>query len=207
MRVVQYTLFYCILLSESEFMYLNTANRRPVAQRRLPCPQARTGVGRSLRLPHVGSDRRPTGYDQSITYGGKTILSEASGIADTGTTLILLPTEAYNMYRAETGAVPDGATGLLSVTAAQFAQMQSLIFVVNGVSPNLSFWATHDTDSCIGRLCSHSRRAALAAVSQRRDRRDARRVLSHDREHGQPTGTRPRLHQWVRVPRAVLLVL
>ncbi|KAI5895030.1 acid protease [Schizophyllum commune H4-8] len=84
------------------------------------------------------------GYDQSITYNGTTILSQASGIADTGTTLIYLPTDAYNMYVAQTGAVPDRNTGLLSVTEKQFKQMKSLVFNVNGVDyelvPDAQLW-------------------------------------------------------------------
>ncbi|KAL1696605.1 aspartic peptidase domain-containing protein [Schizophyllum commune] len=75
------------------------------------------------------------GYDQSITYGGKQILAKTAGIADTGTTLIYLPTDAYRAYMASTGAVEDQQTGLLRVTAEQFENMQSLTFTVSGLWP------------------------------------------------------------------------
>jgi hypothetical protein len=52
----------------------------------------------------------------------------------TGTTLLLIATDAYNRYVAATGAVLDSATGLLQITSAQYANLQSLSFHINGVS-------------------------------------------------------------------------
>ncbi|KAL1710918.1 aspartic peptidase domain-containing protein [Schizophyllum commune] len=84
------------------------------------------------------------GYDQSVTYGGKQILAKTAGIADTGTTLIYLPTDAYRAYTASTGAVEDQQTGLLRVTAEQFENMQSLTFTVSGedfaLIPDAQLW-------------------------------------------------------------------
>ncbi|KAI0672031.1 acid protease [Trametes maxima] len=70
------------------------------------------------------------GIDQTVTYGtaGTPILSSASGITDTGTTLLLLASDAFATYQTLTGGVPDNATGLLRLTPDQFANLQSLFF-------------------------------------------------------------------------------
>ena len=74
------------------------------------------------------------GIDQTITYGTSTsILSDNAGIVDTGTTLIYIATDAYNKYVSATGAKLDSTTGLLTVTAAQYAALQSLYFTIGGV--------------------------------------------------------------------------
>ena len=62
------------------------------------------------------------------------ILSTTAGIVDTGTTLILIATDAYEKYVSATGAVFDSTVGLLSVTQEQYDNMKSLFFVVGGVS-------------------------------------------------------------------------
>ena len=69
------------------------------------------------------------GIDESITYGsGTTILSSTAGIVDTGTTLVLIATDAYNRYRSATGATLDNATGLLKISSTNYASLQSLFF-------------------------------------------------------------------------------
>ncbi|KAG6875927.1 hypothetical protein C0992_001703 [Termitomyces sp. T32_za158] len=74
------------------------------------------------------------GISQSISYGaGTVILTETSGIVDTGTTLLLLASDAFARYIQVTGAVEDSATGLLRLTTTQFANLQSLFFSINGV--------------------------------------------------------------------------
>ncbi|KAI5834836.1 acid protease [Schizophyllum commune Tattone D] len=84
------------------------------------------------------------GYDQSVSYGGVQILSKTAGIADTGTTLIYLPSDAYAKYRDATGATYDNSTGLLTVTPEKFAQMQSLTFNIAGedydLIPDAQLW-------------------------------------------------------------------
>ncbi|KAG6919007.1 hypothetical protein DXG01_009717 [Tephrocybe rancida] len=75
------------------------------------------------------------GISQSIRYStGTTILTANSGIVDTGTTLLLLASDAFARYRTATGAVLDNTTGLLRITAAQFANLKSLFFTINGVT-------------------------------------------------------------------------
>ncbi|KAI1786237.1 acid protease [Ganoderma leucocontextum] len=86
------------------------------------------------------------GIDQSITYGsaGTTILSSTAGITDTGTTLVLLASDALAKYQKATGAVLDNNTGLLKITSAQFAKLQSLFFHIGGTTyeftPNAQIW-------------------------------------------------------------------
>ncbi|PFH52246.1 hypothetical protein AMATHDRAFT_46374 [Amanita thiersii Skay4041] len=93
------------------------------------------------------------GIDQSVRYGSTSILSRTAGIVDTGTTLILLASDAISRYQSLTGAVFDGATGLLRLTTTQFANLQSLFFNVNGVdlevTPNAQIWP-RNLNSAIG---------------------------------------------------------
>ncbi|KAL5495110.1 hypothetical protein ACEPAI_572 [Sanghuangporus weigelae] len=73
------------------------------------------------------------GINQSIRYGSSTtILSNTAGIVDTGTTLVLIASDAFRRYQSATGGVADGNTGLLRLTTAQFANLQSLFFSTNG---------------------------------------------------------------------------
>ena len=96
------------------------------------------------------------GINQSITYNGATILSSTAGIVDTvgldrniidssqlksnmqGTTLVYLATNAYNKYVTATGGKLDSATGLLKITATQYAALKPLNFVIGGVTYALS---------------------------------------------------------------------
>lgn len=50
----------------------------------------------------------------SFTYGSTTLASSASGIVDTGTTLIYIPTSAYNKFLSAAGGKTDSSTGLAS---------------------------------------------------------------------------------------------
>ncbi|KAL1676609.1 aspartic peptidase domain-containing protein [Schizophyllum commune] len=95
------------------------------------------------------------GYDQSITYGGKQILAKTAGIADTGTTLIYLPTDAYRAYMASTGAVEDQHTGLL--------RMQLLLRAVS----NKRSWDTLQEDFALipdAQLWPRSRNAEIGGT-------------------------------------------
>ncbi|KIP03623.1 hypothetical protein PHLGIDRAFT_233169 [Phlebiopsis gigantea 11061_1 CR5-6] len=84
------------------------------------------------------------GIDQSISYNSATILSSTAGIVDTGTTLILIATDAYNKYVSATGAKLDSTTGLLRITTTQYAALKNLDFVIGGVTytltPNAQIW-------------------------------------------------------------------
>lgn len=52
----------------------------------------------------------------SFTYGTTTLSSTASGIVDTGTTLIYIPTAAYNAFLTATGGKTDTTSGLAVFT-------------------------------------------------------------------------------------------
>jgi hypothetical protein len=85
------------------------------------------------------------GIDQTVTYGqgGQQIL-KSSGIVDTGTTLLLIATDAFQTYQQATGATLDQTTGLLTVTESQFENMESLFFEIAGTTfeftPNAQIW-------------------------------------------------------------------
>jgi len=59
-----------------------------------------------------------------------------------GTTLVLLATNGLTRYKSATGAVVDGATGLLRITSAQFSALQSLFFTAGGV--HILFLSIHE---------------------------------------------------------------
>ncbi|KAI0689556.1 aspartic peptidase domain-containing protein [Cytidiella melzeri] len=84
------------------------------------------------------------GVDQSVSYGSTTILSTTAGIVDTGTTLVMLASDALSAYQAATGATLDETTGLLSITSAQFSKLQPLNFNIGGktfsLTPNAQIW-------------------------------------------------------------------
>ncbi|KAI0690560.1 aspartic peptidase A1 [Cerioporus squamosus] len=87
------------------------------------------------------------GVDQMIFYGDQSneVLSPTSGILDTGTTLILIASDAYERYQKYTGAVEDdGDVGLLCITPEQYANLKSLFFNIGGVTyeltPNAQIW-------------------------------------------------------------------
>ncbi|KAL7933839.1 putative aspartic protease [Trichoderma chlorosporum] len=48
----------------------------------------------------------------SFTYGSTSLATSASGIVDTGTTLIYIPTKAYNAFLSATGGKTDNNSGL-----------------------------------------------------------------------------------------------
>ncbi|EMD36748.1 hypothetical protein CERSUDRAFT_51190 [Gelatoporia subvermispora B] len=88
------------------------------------------------------------GIDQSITYGtaGTSILTSTAGIVDTGTTLLLIATDAIDRYVDAVGASsePDEATGLFTISAENFANLESLFFNIGDTSfeftPNAQIW-------------------------------------------------------------------
>lgn len=85
------------------------------------------------------------GIDQSVTYGtSTTIMDLTAGIVDTGTTLLLLATDAFQAYQEATGAALDQTTGLLTVTESQFEAMESLFFQIGDqtleLTANAQIW-------------------------------------------------------------------
>ncbi|KIY62840.1 acid protease [Cylindrobasidium torrendii FP15055 ss-10] len=84
------------------------------------------------------------GVDQDVAYGGSSILDSSAGIVDTGTTLVLLATDAFDAYKKQTGAKEDSATGLLKITKSQYSKLSDLTFTIGGtdytLSPNAQIW-------------------------------------------------------------------
>ncbi|KAJ7758982.1 aspartic peptidase domain-containing protein [Mycena maculata] len=81
--------------------------------------------------------------DIRISYGKTTILTNTSGLVDTGTTLIYIASTAFSKYRKATGATLDNTTGLLTVTASQYNALQDLNFLIGDVTyatPNAQIW-------------------------------------------------------------------
>ncbi|KAG2101065.1 acid protease, partial [Suillus discolor] len=104
-----------------------------------------TGTLNTVPLTTTSPASAYWGIDQSVSYGtGQTILNTTAGIVDTGTTLLLLATEAFQAYQKATGAVEDSTTGLLTITSEQYAKLQSLYFNIGGVTyeftPNAQIW-------------------------------------------------------------------
>ncbi|KAK9760811.1 hypothetical protein K7432_014776 [Basidiobolus ranarum] len=77
--------------------------------------------------------------DGSIRYGSTTaIMSNTPGIIDSGTSLVLLPTEAFQSFMQATGATMDQATGLPTLTTAQFDALQSLFITIGSTTLELT---------------------------------------------------------------------
>ncbi|KAG2032176.1 acid protease [Suillus americanus] len=93
------------------------------------------------------------GINQSISYGDTTILTRTAGIVDTGTTLILIATDAFDKYKSATGATLDESTELLKISSDQYDQLSSLYFTTGGVAyeltPNGQIWP-RSLNSAIG---------------------------------------------------------
>ncbi|KAI1786242.1 family A1 protease [Ganoderma leucocontextum] len=87
------------------------------------------------------------GIDQAITFGsadGPTVLASTAGVTDTGTTLLLIATDAFNTYENITGATLDSTTGLLRLDPDQVGNLQSLFFHIGDnileFTPNAQMW-------------------------------------------------------------------
>ncbi|KZT63052.1 acid protease, partial [Daedalea quercina L-15889] len=80
-------------------------------------------TGEIAYVPTVTSGEASSyvGITQSVTYGSIPLFDGMSGIVDTGTTLLYIPTQAYYTYQFATGGVKDFATGFLRITPSQYA--------------------------------------------------------------------------------------
>ncbi|KAJ6563812.1 aspartic peptidase domain-containing protein [Mycena capillaripes] len=71
----------------------------------------------------------------SITFGSTTLSGAANAIVDTGTTLIFIPTAAYNAFLSASGGKTDATTGLASWTTEPTS---NFAFNIGGVSRTLT---------------------------------------------------------------------
>ncbi|KAG5645987.1 hypothetical protein DXG03_004588 [Asterophora parasitica] len=95
------------------------------------------------------------GVDQDLSYGDSVqLLMSSAGIVDSGTTLLLLASDAFRSYCRATGAEEDEATGLFTVTEDQFASMESLFFTIGSetyeFAPNAQIWPRKLNDTIGG---------------------------------------------------------
>jgi len=84
------------------------------------------------------------GIDQAILYGENQILKTTAGIIDTGLTMTLLATDAFEQYRQLTGTTVDPVTGLLKIMTSQVQKLQPLSFLIGDsvfmLSPDAQIW-------------------------------------------------------------------
>ncbi|KIL59047.1 hypothetical protein M378DRAFT_15078 [Amanita muscaria Koide BX008] len=129
--------------------YIPTTSQNPVANGELTFgdvdPSKFTGQIEYVPITQTSPANHYWGIDQSITYGNSTtIMAPTSGIVDTGTTLLLIASDAFQAYQQATGATLDSATGLLTVTQQQYDNMQSLFFKIGNstfeLTPNAQIW-------------------------------------------------------------------
>jgi hypothetical protein len=73
----------------------------------------------------------------SITYNEGSILSGTLGVVDSVSSSLGLPRDAFNRYKAATGAEYDDEKGLLKIATEQYAALQPLDFVIGGVAYSL----------------------------------------------------------------------
>ncbi|KAG2352473.1 acid protease [Suillus spraguei] len=80
----------------------------------------------------------------TITYGARPILDQTAGILDSGLTFIAIAPCVYLEYRTATGANLDAATGLLTITLAQYNNLLDLDFHIGeeiySLKPNAQIW-------------------------------------------------------------------
>ncbi|KAG2067514.1 aspartic proteinase [Suillus decipiens] len=83
------------------------------------------------------------GVNEGLTYGSTTILSSTTGIFQTGTTFILIATDALARYKAATGATVN-EFGFLTVSPAQYSALKNLDFHIGtetySLTPNAQIW-------------------------------------------------------------------
>ncbi|KAJ1304931.1 hypothetical protein OPQ81_006064 [Rhizoctonia solani] len=85
------------------------------------------------------------GFEQTIKYGNQTLQPPSAGVVDTGTTLIYITPKAFKAYSGSLpGSKIDPSTKLLEIPKESVSKMESLFFVINGVSyeftPNAQLW-------------------------------------------------------------------
>ncbi|KAG2358748.1 aspartic proteinase [Suillus spraguei] len=102
-------------------------------------------------IAYIATTARPRssrywGIDQRITYGNTEIL-DAAGLVDSGTTFIYIVSDAFEKYKATTGANLDPMTELLSITPEKYGALQPLKFHIGeqtySLIPDAQIWPRH----------------------------------------------------------------
>ncbi|KAG2361480.1 aspartic peptidase A1 [Suillus spraguei] len=109
-----------------------------------PNPAMYIGNIAYTRMTTTPRSARHWGIDQRITYGTTEILSFTAGVVDSGCTFLWIVSDAYDSYKAATGAELDPATDLLTVTLEQYGALQLLGFHIGegtfSLSSNAQIW-------------------------------------------------------------------
>ncbi|PCH37388.1 aspartic peptidase A1 [Wolfiporia cocos MD-104 SS10] len=107
-------------------------------------PSKYTGTLNYVPITSSSPANKYVGIDQSVSYGDVEILSKTAGIVDTGTTLLMLSSDAFNTYKNLTGATMDQSTQLLRITREQYSQLKSMYFHIGDstyeFTPNAQLW-------------------------------------------------------------------
>ncbi|KDN46843.1 hypothetical protein RSAG8_03920, partial [Rhizoctonia solani AG-8 WAC10335] len=85
------------------------------------------------------------GFEQTIMYGNQILQPPSVGIVDTGSTMIYITSKAFDVYsKSLPGSKIDPETELLEIPGGSLGQMQSLFYVINGVTyefpPSAQIW-------------------------------------------------------------------
>ncbi|KAG2073289.1 acid protease [Suillus decipiens] len=78
------------------------------------------------------------GIEQSIVYGNTEILRTTAGIVDCGFSFIGMATEAFDLYKAATGAAYDYVTKFLVISDDHYSALQELKFNTHGETYTLT---------------------------------------------------------------------
>ncbi|KAG2351023.1 hypothetical protein BDR07DRAFT_1321933, partial [Suillus spraguei] len=101
------------------------------------------------------------GINESITYSSMTILFSTAGVVDTGTTCLLIATDALAKYQSATGTTSDKMPGLLTISSAKYT-LTSLVYhfaqETYSLTPNTQIWP-HSLNSYI-----HVRRGVIYLI-------------------------------------------
>ena len=80
----------------------------------------------------------------SVTYGSDCLLSGRAGIVDSGTTLTLLASDAFEEYICDTSATLDTYNQMYYITPQQFNELSNLDFTIGGrtytMIPDAQIW-------------------------------------------------------------------
>lgn len=99
-------------------------------------PSFLTSLFTTVPITSTAPSKEFIGIDQAISYGtpDATILRSTAGVVDSGTTLILIASDAFALYQKATGATLDENTGLLRLPASQYNTLESLFFDISGTT-------------------------------------------------------------------------
>jgi hypothetical protein len=148
------------------------------------------------------------GVDASLSYvSGHDILIGGAGILDTGTTLLLLASDAFARYKTSTGAEMDAHTGLLALSKANYHKIKDLVFTIGGrdfkLSPDGQIWPTY-----LNKALGGSDDKVYLVAGDVSDFFDPRLALETVADLNAIVGfafwSGSRLHRWVQLPPAVL---